>query len=291
MATAVGWVVSQSAFTRRRNTGDGRESDPLLQPACGRAPSHDVHQSGQRRKGTLCTARVCGAQRQTGLAHGDGSQDGLMWGERGYWELLGTCTLTGWGSTGGCVCADSSYVVCPFPRVCDTSISENCHEAFNLDKRQAASGRGGSTQTHVWFKGPRHQRVFWIPASTDRKDSVRWTLPAGSVSLWGGGCFVTKGSRGGWWTAIQLHTCKEHVFSGDVIRQEKARKKTSNWTGVYNTDCRGPAPCVCRCGAELCQKGGWGVVGQSVASLSFRAAHGDWLHQEGGRLRGFMSLI
>lgn len=81
---------------------------------------------------------------------------------------------------------------------------------------------------------------------------------------------MTKGSQGGWWLhknqlwkAIQLHTCKEHIFSGDVIRQENTRKKKSNLTGVYNTDCRGPAPCACRCGAEMCQReggGSWGRV-------------------------------
>lgn len=42
--------------------------------------------SGKR--GHSAQPRVCGAQRQTGLAHGDGSPDGLTWG--------------GWGGTGSC---------------------------------------------------------------------------------------------------------------------------------------------------------------------------------------------
>lgn len=72
-----------------------------------------------------------------------------MWGEQGLLGAAGNLYLTGSGSVGLCVCTNSSFVVCPFPRVCYTSISENCQEAFNLDKRKSVNGRGGRTQTRV----------------------------------------------------------------------------------------------------------------------------------------------
>lgn len=102
---------------------------------------------------------------------------------------------------------------------------------------------------------------------------------------------MTKGSQGGWWLhknqlwkAIQPHTCEEHIFSGDVIRQEKNRKKKWNLTGftVQTAEAPLPVPAAvvlrrvrregggswgrvwhrCRCSVSLMETGFmWRVVG------------------------------
>lgn len=67
--------------------------------------------------------------------------------------------------------------------------------------------------------------------------------------------------------------------------QETTRKKKLNLTEVYDTGCRGPAPCAWVGRAETCERDGGRVVGQSVASLSVSGV----AHAECAGSRGFTS--
>lgn len=91
--------------------------------------------SGKR--GRSAQPCVCGAQRQTGLAHGDGSPDGLMGGVLGAAGNL----YCDWLGVHGVVCL-YRLIICgvSFPPSVLHSISENCQEAFNLDKGSQPTG-------------------------------------------------------------------------------------------------------------------------------------------------------